>query len=104
MLQNNRKVRVNLVIYYLFCLGGRLPVLSRDDVKANLKRNSCSHILEIPTYLTLLVNVWVVNQGSEADLGRLKRILCWKDKVDQKSSLENKNYFSNTQPHKITLL
>ena len=38
-------------------------------------------------YLALLVNVWMVDLGPEADLGRLKGVLSWKHQVYQEGSL-----------------
>ena len=51
----------------LLCLGGRLPVLGRHDRE---------------THLTLLVNVGVVDLGSERHLRRLEGILWREHQVD----------------------
>ena len=56
----------------LLSLGGRLPVLSRDDGEADL---------------ALLVNIGVVDGGLEVNLRWLEGVLGWKLKVDQEGTL-----------------
>ena len=57
----------------LLSLGGGLPVLRRHDGK---------------THLALLINVGVVNLGSERDLRRLERIFRREHEINDESTLE----------------
>merc|ERR1719392_275896 len=79
-------------LYNLFCLSSWFPVLSRDDGKA---------------HLTLLVNVWVVDLGPEANLWWLEWIFGGEYQIYQESSLVIRCLVRNRQalPHQqITLV
>ena len=80
--------------YYVDQNSGNFPLLlelwcrrvkGRVIFREKLFKNS--RICREVYYLALLVNVWMVDLGPEADLGRLEGVLRWKHQVYQEGSL-----------------
>ena len=63
-------------------------MMVRQTCRCQTNYYTALETLSYHTYLTLLVNVGVVNQGPEADLGRLEGIFCWEDEIYQEGSLK----------------
>ena len=61
----------------LLSLGGGLPVLRRHDGQ---------------THLALLINIGVVDLGSERDLWRLEWIFRWEHEINYERTLEHSGY------------
>ena len=75
-------------------LGGGLPVLCSNDWQTDLQNGNNDYIIHqsisnIETYLTLFIDVRMIDLGSEGDFRWLERVFRGKDDVYQKCALEN---------------
>ena len=81
----------------MLSLGGGLPVLCSNDGQTDLQCGGQSLIHPasqppspaVKTYLTLLIDVGMIDLGSEGDFRWLERVFRGKDDVYQKCALES---------------